>query len=192
MRRPLIVLAAFVVVTALGACGSSSPAKSSTGTSATTTTPQLFSSQTYEKAKPEPSISAKMICKEARADIASSLGVAATRVTTPTWNKVQHLYACTYVYPNGKIALSVKEMSSASETTAYFNGIIKKYGTIQPLIGLGQGAWVLKNSDVVVRKDYKVLFVNVQDVPKQFQPLMKSSDAAINVAVAIMGCWSGA
>ena len=95
------------------------------------------------------------------------------------------------MYPNGKIVLSVKEMSSANETTAYYNGIIKQYGTIQPLTGLGQGAWVLKNDDVVVRKDYKVLLVNVEGIPKQFQPLLTSSDVAINVAVSIMGCWSG-
>ena len=192
MRRNLIVLATLVAVIALGACGSSAPSKSSTGTDATTTTPQLFSSKTYEKAKPDPSISAKMICqKEARADIASSLGVTATRITTPTWDRAQHLYSCTYVYPNGKIALSVKEMSSASETTTYYDAIVKKYGSVEPLIGLGQGAWVLKNDDVVVRKDYKVLLVNVEGIPKQFQPLMKSSDAAINIAAAIMSCWSG-
>jgi len=190
MRRLPIVLVFLVAVTALGACGGSSSSTSSHGN---TTAPELFSSKSYEKAKPNPSISAKMICqKEARADIASGVGIAATRVTQPTWNRAQHLYACNYVYPNGKIALSVKEMSSASETTAYFNGIIKKYGTIQPLIGLGQGAWVLKNSDVVVRKDYKVLLVDVTGIPKHFQPLITSSDAAINVAVAIMGCWSGA
>ena len=190
MRRLPMVLVSLVVAAALAGCGSSG-AKSGQGSMATTT-PQLFSSKTYEKAKPDPSISAKMICqKEARADIANNLGIAATRVTTPTWNRAQHLYACTYVYPNGKIALSVKEMSSATETTAYFNGIVKKYGTTQPLIGLGQGARVLHNNDVVVRKDYKVLLVDVQGIPKQFRPVMRSSDAAINVAVAIMGCWSG-
>ena len=188
MRRLVTVLSALLVVVALGACGSSSAKARST----TTTTPELFSSKSYEKAKPEPSKSAKMVCqKEARADIASNLGVAAKQVTTPTWDRSEHLYSCTYVFSNGKIALAVKEMSSASETTAYFNGIIKKYGTTQALIGLGQGAWVLKNSDVVVRKDYKVLFVNVEGIPKRFLPLMTSSDAAVNVAVAIMGCWTG-
>ena len=59
-------------------------------------------------------------------------------------------------------------MSSADETTAYFNAITKKFGTGTKLIGLGQGAWVLKNSDAVVRKDYKVLFVNVAGIPAQF------------------------
>jgi hypothetical protein len=190
MRRLPMALVAVVVMAALAGCGSSG-AKPGQGSTATTT-PQLFSSKSYEKAKPDPSVSAKMICqKEARADIATNLGIAATRVTKPTWDRAQHLYACTYVYPNGKIAVSVKEMSSATETTAYFNGIVKKYGTTQPLIGLGQGAWVLNNNDVVVRKDYKVLLVNVQGVPEQFRPLMRSSDAAINVAVAILGCWTG-
>jgi hypothetical protein len=190
MRRLLLVLALPIAVATLGACGSSST--TSTGSAATTTTPELFSSKSYEKAKPNPSISAKMVCqKEAQEDIASSLGIKATRVTQPTWIRAQHLYSCAYVYPNGKIVLSVKEMSSANETTAYYNGIIKQYGTIQPLTGLGQGAWVLKNDDVVVRKDYKVLLVNVEGIPKQFQPLLTSSDVAINVAVSIMGCWSG-
>ena len=95
------------------------------------------------------------------------------------------------MYPNGKIVLSVKEMSSADETTAYFNGITKKFGTGTRLMGLGQGAWVLKNSDAVVRKDYKVLFVNVAGIPARFSPLMRSSDASISIASVIMGCWKG-
>jgi hypothetical protein len=191
MRRLLILFVLPIAAATLAACGSSST--TSTGSAATTTTPELFSSKSYEQAKPNPSISAKMICeKEAQADIASSLGIKATRVTQPTWIRAQHVYSCTYVYPNGNIVLSVKEMSSASETTAYYNSIVKQYGTIQPLTGLGQGAWVLKNDDVVVRKDYKVLLVNVAGIPKKFQPLLTSSDVAINVAVSIMGCWSGA
>ena len=58
-------------------------------------------------------------------------------------------------------------MSSDDETTAYFDSVSKKYGTTQQLIGLGQGAWILKNNDVVVRKDYKVLLVDVHGDPGQ-------------------------
>ena len=68
----------------------------------------------------------------------------------------------------------------------------KKYGTTQKLIGLGQGAWILKNNDVVVRKDYKVLLVDVQGIPPTFAPAMTRSDVATNIGVAIMGCWTGA
>ena len=46
----------------------------------------------------------------------------------------------------------------------------QKYGTTQELNGLGQGAWVLKNNDVVVRKDYKVLLVDVTGIPADFAP----------------------
>ena len=189
MRKYVIVSLALVATILLGACGGSSSKAAST---TTPTTAQLFSSPTYEKAKPTPSTSAQMICqKEARDDIASSLGVTQTSVTQPVWNKSQHIYSCTYVYPKGKITLSVKEMSSADETTAYFDSIQSQFGKTQQLIGLGQGAWILKNNDVVVRKDYKVLLVNVQGIPATFAPLMSRSDVATNIAVAIMGCWSG-
>jgi hypothetical protein len=188
MRRSAIAaLVLALAAVALGACGSSAK----TSAPSTTTPAELFSSPSYEKAKPTPSVSARMVCqKEGQVEIAAALGVKA-RVAAPTWNRQQHLYSCTYVYPNGKIVLSVKEMSSAAETTAYFDGITKKFGTGSQLIGLGQGAWVLKNSDVVVRKDYKVLFVNVAGIPAQFQPLLRRSDASISVASVIMGCWSG-
>ena len=73
------------------------------------------------------------------------------------------------------------------------DSVLKQFGTIQPLKGLGQGAWTLKNSDIVVRKDYKVLLVNVRGIPPPFGPSrMTRTDVALNVAAAIMSCWSGA
>jgi hypothetical protein len=181
----LLMLAASL---ALSACGASS----TKATAPSVTDTQPFSSPAYETAKSTPSTSAKMICaQEAQAEIASSIGISPTRVTTPTWNTAQHLYSCAYVYPKGKITLSVKEMSSAAETTAYYDGTIKVYGSVQPLIGLGQGARILKNNDVVVRKDYKVLLVDVTGIPTTFLPLMGRSDVATNIAATIMGCWSG-
>jgi len=133
-----------------------------------------------------------MVCQRvAQNEIASSLGVTATRVTLPTWDRAQHLYSCTYVYPKGNITLSVKEMSSVSETTAYFDGIERADGKVQDLIGLGQGAEILKNNDVVVRKNYKVLLVDVHALPASFITLMSRSDIATNIAAVIMGCWSG-
>jgi hypothetical protein len=190
MRRHTIVPFALAAVVALGACSGGG------GGNAATTTPtapvQQLSSSTWEVAEPTPSTSAQMVCqKEAREEIASSLGVTETRVTTPRWDVADHLYSCTYVYPRGTITLSVKEMSNEAETTAYFDGIEQKYGTVQPLDGLGQGAEILQNNDVVVRKDYKVLLVDVQDVPANFIPLMGRSDIATNIASVIMGCWSG-
>jgi hypothetical protein len=187
MRRRSVAFV-LVAVGVFAACGSSSKT-ASTGT----TTVEQFSSPSYEKAKPSPSKSAKQVCQdEARNDISVALGIRETRVTTPTWLRADHLYSCTYVYPQGQFTLHVKEMSSAAETTAYFDSILRKYRSTQKLTGLGQGAWILKNNDVVVRKDYKVLLVDVQKLPATFGLRMTRSDVATNVAVVIMGCWTGA
>ena len=139
-----------------------------------------------------PSVSTKMVCgKEGRADIAESLDLHATRVTTPTWS--DHVYSCTYVYPKGSITLSVKELTSVNATTAYFSGVANRLGRAHVEIGLGRAAFVAKNDDVVARKDDKVLLVDVQDIPaaaNAFLPVMKRSEVALNVAVAILGCWT--
>jgi hypothetical protein len=151
-----------------------------------------LSSPSYEKAKPVPSTSAKMICQtEVRGEIKQALGVTETRVAA-TWSKARHLYSCTYVYPRGKIVLSVKEMSSERETTAYYDAVRKKFGTKNQIPGVGQGAWLLKNDDVVARKDYKVLLVNVQGIPADFIHGLYRSGIATSIAGTIMVCWTGA
>jgi hypothetical protein len=96
------------------------------------------------------------------------------------------------VYPRGRIVLSVKELSNGTETTNYFESVKRKFGETQDLKGLGQGASVLKNGDVVVRKDYKVLLVDVTGIPERLVPAMRRSDVAISVAAVIMECWTGA
>jgi len=125
-----------------------------------------------------------------RDEIASALGVSETRVTTPTWS--DHIYSCTYVYPNGSIVISVKELAKADTTTAYFNGLAAKLGKKDVIPGLAQGAFLAPNDDVVVRKDYKVLLVDVHGISQHFIPAMSRSDVATNIASAIMSCWSGA
>ncbi len=118
------------------------------------------------------------------------LGVKTAAPLSPTW--VDHLYSCRYVYANGSMVLSVKELSNASETTAYFEGLGSQLGNTGPLTGLGQGAFTTRNGSVVARKDYKVLLVDVSGLPAQFGvPATSSADVAISVADTIMGCWSG-
>jgi hypothetical protein len=184
MRLRLIVPLTLATALAVGACGSSgSTAKPGTTSGKTTVT--------YEPAGAFPSKSAKMICeKEIEGDIASALGMSATRVTKPIWR--DHVYSCTYVYPKGTVVLSVKELVDDKSTTDYFNGYKTKLGLTQNLFGLGQGAFIAKNNDVVVRKDYKVLRVDVQNVPQTFVPAMTRQDVATNIASVVMSCWVGA
>jgi len=134
-----------------------------------------------------------MICeKEAQQDIAdSAVGFDVVQPPKPVWK--DHIYSCDYVYKNGaKMTLSVKELSSKEDTDAYYNELQQKLGNKAPQYGLGQGAFVTDNGSVVVRKDYKVLLVDVSKLPAQFgDPPDTRSNDAINVGVTIMGCWTG-
>ena len=131
-----------------------------------------------------------MICaEEARVDIASSLGVKAT-VSTPTW--VDDVYTCDYVYPNGTITLSVKELTNAAATTAMYKSFETKLGRRPEVVSFGQGAFITTNGSVVVRKDFKVLEVDVSKLPEKFgDPLQDRSDVALSVAATVMSCWTG-
>ena len=107
-----------------------------------------------------------MICAdEAQEDIAATLGVKPARVSTPTWSG--RLYSCNYEYADGVISLSVKELSDAGATTGYFEGLAKDLGQPPGGISLGEGAFATP-TQIVVRKDFMVLDVNVSDLPPQF------------------------
>ncbi len=188
MRRTCLVAVSLAAVVTLGACGGGSSSSSSTSVGTQQAQP---ASVTYKAAGATPSVSAKMICEpEAITEIASAIEVNTTRVTTPTW--VNHLYSCTYVYPNGSIVLSVKELANWADTTAYYDSLEKKYGVKQNINGLAQGAFLAPNDDVVVRKDYKVLLVDVAGISQNFVPASTRADVAQNIAATIMSCWSGA
>jgi hypothetical protein len=132
-----------------------------------------------------------MVCEsEAAGDIASALGVAPAQPLSPTW--ADHTFACRYVYPDGVMTLSVKELSSRAETDAYFASLRRSLGQSERLT-LGQGSFVTNNGSVVVRKDYKVLLVDTSGLPDQFgAPIRGRSNVAVGVGVTVLGCWTGA
>lgn len=137
-----------------------------------------------------PSEISKMVCAtKAQKDIAEVLGEKAV-VATPTW--VGHLYACTFQYPSGSFVLSVKELSSWDETFSYFRSLGSQLGNAGGIQNLGQGAFSTSNGSVVVRKDWKVLLVDISGLPSQFGvPPTPSRDVAVTVADLILGCWEG-
>ena len=132
-----------------------------------------------------------MVCRpKAQSEIASALGVTPVTVSTPTW--VDHLYACRYEYPDGVMTLSVKELSSWAQTVGYFRGLGNQYGKTRSLANLGQGAFSERDGSVVVRKDWKVLIVDITGLPAQFgAPPTSSGFVAVTVADVILGCWDG-
>ena len=168
-------------------CGSTPPGTAQTAGSRPGTT----TSQVPRPAGKYPSTISKMVCRpEAQHEIAAALDVTPVQVSTPTW--VDDLYSCRYQYTNGVIALSVKELSSWAETLDYFHEQGGRFGNTGSLANLGQGAFSETDGSVVVRKDWKVLIVDVTGLPAQFGvPPTSSGDIAVTVADVILGCWSG-
>ena len=137
-----------------------------------------------------PSEVSKMVCQpKAQSELAVVLGIRAV-VQTPTW--VGHLYTCRYQYPAGAMVLSVKELSSWGQTKGYFAMLGRQLGDTGPLGNLGQGAFTTTDGSVVVRKDWKVLLVDISGLPDQFGvPLTAKGDIADTVSDVILGCWAG-
>ena len=127
-----------------------------------------------------------MICAdEAQEDIAATLGAKPIRVSTPTWS--ERLYSCKYEYADGVISLSVKELPDAAATTDYFEGLAKDRGQPPGGISLGEGAFAT-STELVLRKDFMVLDVDVSDLPLQFgQPSRSPSD--VKPAGRARHCW---
>lgn len=180
---PRCLLLVVVALAALGAaaCGTTKSAAPA-GTTSKTTVPL--------PAGRLPSKISKQVCAgEAQKDIAEVLGVKAV-VQTPTW--VGHLYSCRYQYPDGSMVLSVKELSSWSQTKGYFASLGRQMGDVGKLGNLGQGAFTTGAGSVVVRKDWKVLLVDISGLPPQFGvPPTSKADIADTVADVILGCWAG-
>jgi hypothetical protein len=181
--RPLLAL--LVAATAgslLASCGSSSSGGGSASSTTKTTLLVTYGAQ--------PTVSAKMICApEIRIDVTGALNTQPKSVTTPTW--VDHRYACTYVFPTGSFTLSVKELPNIPDTEAYFAAQKAKVTVFQKL-PLGQDGFVATDGTSVVRKDNKVLVVDVAKLPAKFgAPPQDRKGNSSTIATLILGCWTG-
>jgi len=176
---PRVLVGLVAVALAVAGCGSTSGGRASSTVS------------TAQRAGPNPSESARMVCaEEAQHDIAASLGATPTRVTTPTW--ADHVYACDDDYPGAVISLSVKELVDARATTRYFDALGARLGRRPDPFALGDGAFATPGGSVVVRKDYKVLLVDTTRVPDGFgRPAQDRLDVGLSVAAILMACWNG-
>ena len=175
-RRARFGLAVLAVVLGIAGCGSGSGNASS--------------AESPKPAGKSPSAIARMVCaKEAAGEIAQVVGAKAS-VTAPTW--ADHLYSCDYRYREGTMVLSVKELSSWTQTYAYFDELAKTLHKTAPVKGLGQGAFVVGDGSVVVRKDWKILLVDISGLHGMVGSPPSSRDTvALDAAAVILGCWSG-
>jgi hypothetical protein len=136
-----------------------------------------------------PSTAAKMVCEaEAREEVAKALGTTAT--ATGSW--AAPVFTCTYVLPAGTMVLSVRELTSAAETTAYFTSAQDAATSATKVPEVGDAAFAVADGSVYVRKDFKVLHVDVTKLPAFFgQPPISRAAAGVRVATVIMSCWVG-
>jgi hypothetical protein len=131
-----------------------------------------------------------MVCrKKAAGEIAEAVGAQAV-VAAPTW--ADHLYSCGYRYSPGVMVLSVKELSSWSQTYAYFAHLARTLHKTIPLPSLGQAAFRARDGSVVVRKDWKILLVDISGLHGGVgSPPNSPSEVALSTATVILGCWDG-
>jgi hypothetical protein len=176
-------LALVSVVAALGlsACASSSPTANAPSTS---TAPSRASTVSVISA------ATRMVCgADGQEDLSSTLGAKTTRPVVARW--IDNEYSCVYGYAEGTMRLAVKQLPDEPTTRRYFETLVTRLGKRQALQGLGDGAFTTTNNSVVVRKDTKVLTVDVQNLPAKFgNPADTPANVAISVAATIMGCWT--
>ena len=194
MRRLVIVVGVAVALSVgLAGCGSSTSAKrgSGAGTGVTKATVTATTEPPLPPG-PRPAKVATMVCDdEAQAKIARVLGIGA-RVPTPTWDVKTHVYSCRFGYPTGSFTLSVKEELGWAATKAYFNALGRQLGETDTLGNLGQGAFLTKDGSVVVRKDWKILVVDISGLHRSIgNPPTTPAAVAYSVADIILGCWDG-
>jgi hypothetical protein len=174
----------------LGTCGGGPGAGSSSSSGQKPTKAVTSGNRTPLPAGKNPSPISVMVCsRRTRGEIAYALGMTAT-VPAPTWR--DHLYSCHFDYPDGMLTLSVKELSSWSETYAWFASLKVRLGDRGALGNLGQGAFTTRDGGIVVRKDWKVLYVDISGLPPRFgKPATTRGEVAVTIADLILGCWAG-
>jgi hypothetical protein len=132
-----------------------------------------------------------MVCEpEAQADISRALGVTWRRAAAPTW--VNQLYTCEFVDGSAAVTLTVKQLAGSGATKSYFSSLSKQYGRRTDVQGIGDAAFLAADDSMVVRKDAKVLRVDVSQVPATFGvPAEPHREVAVLISEAIMACWKG-
>ena len=145
---------------------------------------------------PAPSVStqvvsaaAQLICSdEAGADIEKSIGISTTQPVTPSFE--QQVYSCRYIYDGGTMVLSVREYADKAATDTGWAADRTSAAPATDLPAIGDAAFAGPDGSVFVRKDAKVLHVDVSGLPPRFGiPSRTKAGIAQIIAVVIMNCW---
>lgn len=138
-----------------------------------------------------PSEQAQIVCRqEAQGDIGELIGVEATQVGPLQY--ADHVSTCRYAYPDGAFTLSVQDLPNDITTTDAYDALATKLGRVDVIDLPNADAFSTTDGSVVLRKDTKVMLVDVTRLPAMFgNPPIPRADAARLIMKAVLGCWTG-
>lgn len=139
-----------------------------------------------------PSKQAELVCQpEAQEDIEELIGVEPTKVGPLAY--ADHVATCRYAYPNGAFTLSVQDLPDDITTTRAYEALAAKLGKLDSIDLPDADAFSTTDGSVVLRKDTKVMLVDVAQLPATFgDPPTPRADTARLVMKAVLGCWTEA
>ncbi len=138
-----------------------------------------------------PSPQAEMVCQpEAQQDIQDFIGIVPTTVGPIQY--ANHTSTCRYVYANGSFTLVVQDLPNELVTTRTYDALASKLGKVDSIDLPDAQAFSTNDGSVVLRRDTKVMLVDVTQLPATFgSPPSPRADAARLIMKAVLNCWVG-
>jgi len=138
-----------------------------------------------------PSPQAEMVClPEAQQDIQDIIGVVPTAVGPIQY--ANHTSTCRYAYPNGAFTLVVQDLPNDITTTRTYEALAGKLGRVEKIDLPDAEAYTTNDGSIVLRRDTKVMLVDVTQLPGTFgNPPSPRGDAARLIMKAVLNCWVG-
>jgi len=138
-----------------------------------------------------PSPQAEMVCQpEAQQDIQDIIGVVPTAVGPIQY--ANHTSTCRYAYSNGAFTLVVQDLPNDITTTRTYEALAGKLGRVEKIDLPDAEAYTTNDGSIVLRRDTKVMLVDVTQLPGTFgNPPSPRGDAARLIMKAVLNCWVG-
>lgn len=181
-QRPAIaaIVAALAALAAVAGCG---------GEPAPVGPPP---SQAPAAAVPDaPSPQAEMVCQpEAQQDIQDLIGVVPTKVGPVQYTN--HTTTCRYAYADGSFTLVVEDLPNDITTTRTYEALAGKLGRTTSFDLPDAQGYSTSEGSVVLRRDTKVMLVDVTALPATFgDPPNSRGNTALLIMKAVLNCWTG-
>jgi hypothetical protein len=138
-----------------------------------------------------PSPQAEMVCApEAQQDIQDLIGVVPTAVGPIQY--ANHTSTCRYAYANGAFTLVVQDLPNDITTTRTYEALAGTLGKMDSIDLPDAQAFTTNDGSIVLRRDTKVMLVDVTQLPGTFgSPPSPRADAARLIMKAVLNCWVG-